>query len=142
MEQAMTRAEEATLFTRLLKERPIADEVYCNSFNGVQADAWYYNTVGYAAQQNIIKGYPDGSFKPAQDISRAEVTVITNRMLNRHADQAWLDANADRIVRDHDVTAQDLFYNDVMEAVMGHDYSRFDDGKTETWSNLNSRSFV
>ena len=199
--RGMTRAEVATMFTRLLKERPVKGQRYYTGFSDIQAGDWYANTVGYAVQVGIVSGYPDGSFKPNKPITRAEfaaiasrfdalaqgnniafsdlapshwgynairsaaskgwitgypddtfrpekaitraeVTSITNRMLNRYADLYWIDGHRAEVIRFGDVKRSDWYFEPIMEATMGHDFIRDRDGKTEHWSGLNGKSFI
>lgn len=199
--KGMTRAEVATMFTRLLKDRPVKGQTYDAGFNDIDSNAWYANTVGYAVKKGIVSGYPDGSFKPNQaitraefssivarfaaltqekdltftdidashwgykavrlaasngwvsgypdntfrpenNITRAEVTSVTNRVLNRFADVEWIKANDAKVLHFSDVAVNDWFFEPVMEATMGHDFTRDKDGKTEHWTGLNGKSFI
>ncbi len=40
-----------------------------------------------------IKGYADGSFKPDNNITRAEVVTIVNRVTDREADTEYVNKN-------------------------------------------------
>ena len=199
--RGMTRAEVATMFTRLLKDRPVKGQTYAAGLSDIYAGDWYANTVGYAVQKGIVSGYPDGTFKPNQPITRAEfssiasrfadlteekdltfsdldashwgykairlaasngwisgypdntfrpeqaitraeVTSITNRMLNRYADLDWINAHNDAVIHFSDVSAGDWFFEPVMEATMGHDFTRDKDGKAEKWTGLNEKTFI
>ena len=75
----MTRAEVATMFARLMKEKMDADAVYESSFADVTPDAWYYNYVGYMEKFGIITGYEDGTFRPQNTITRAEFVTMASR---------------------------------------------------------------
>ncbi len=46
------------------------------SFSDVQSGNTYADAINYAEQQGIVGGYPDGTFKPANNINRAEFTKI------------------------------------------------------------------
>ena len=199
--KGMTRAEAATMFTRLLNERPVKWRHYDAGLSDIRPGDWYANTVGYAVQRGIVSGYPDGSFKPnkpitraefaaiasrfdalaqgnaisfsdlapshwgynairsaatkgwisgypdntfrpEQAITRAEVTAITNRMLNRHADLYWIDAHPSEVIRFGDVKRSDWYFEPIMEATMGHDFIRDRDKKTEHWTGINGKSFI
>jgi hypothetical protein len=37
---------------------------------------WYAGYIAYATANNILNGYPDGSFKPSHLITRAEAAKI------------------------------------------------------------------
>ena len=84
----MTRAEVASLFTRLLKDRPIKGQSYKAGLTDVHAGDWYADTVGYAVQKGIVSGYPDGTFKPNQAISRAEFAAIAARFAEMTGQQS------------------------------------------------------
>ena len=199
--KGMTRAEVATMFTRLLKERPVKWKHYNAGLSDIRPGDWYADTVGYAVQKGIVSGYPDGRFKPNKPITRAEfasiasrfdalaqgqaiafsdlapshwgyraigsaaskgwisgypdntfrpekaitraeVTSVTNRMLNRYADLYWIDAHRAEIIRFGDVKRSDWYFEPIMEATMGHDFIRDRDGKTEHWTGVNGKSFI
>lgn len=46
------------------------------SFSDVPANAWYASYVAYAEQKKLVGGYPDGTFKPENPISRAEASKM------------------------------------------------------------------
>lgn len=75
----MTRAEVATLFARLMKDKMDTNAVYESSFADVTPDAWYYNYVGYIEKFGIITGYEDGTFRPQNTITRAEFVTMASR---------------------------------------------------------------
>ncbi|MBS5594219.1 MAG: S-layer homology domain-containing protein [Clostridiales bacterium] len=85
--KGMTRAEVASLFTRLLKDRPLKGQSYKAGLTDVYAGDWYADAVGYAVQKGIVSGYPDGSFKPNQAISRGEFAAIAARFADMTGDQ-------------------------------------------------------
>ena len=45
-------------------------------FNDVEDGAWYYDSVKWAADSNIIKGYPDGSFGVGRTCTENEAVII------------------------------------------------------------------
>lgn len=50
------------------------------TFSDVKPGSWYYDTVTAMAQEGILKGYPDGSFRPDQTISGAEFAAVAARV--------------------------------------------------------------
>ncbi|MDU2294104.1 MAG: S-layer homology domain-containing protein, partial [Peptococcus niger] len=94
--RGMTRAEVATMFTRLLKDRPVKGKAYKVALSDVHAGDWYADTVGYAVEKGIVSGYPDGSFKPNQAITRAEFASIASRFaeLTESKDLSFSDLDA------------------------------------------------
>ena len=63
-------------------------------------------------------------------------------MLNRYADLDWINAHSAKVIHFSDVSAGDWFFEPVMEATMGHDFTRDKDGKAEHWTDLNGKSFI
>lgn len=59
--------------------QPEADEV---SFSDVAEDAWYAPYVAHIARLGITSGYPDGTYRPAQPVTRAQMAVFLVRALN------------------------------------------------------------
>lgn len=52
------------------------DPKYANCFSDVK-DEWFAPYVCYAKEQGWIEGYPDGSYKPAQNVNRVEAIKMT-----------------------------------------------------------------
>ncbi|MDU5099105.1 MAG: S-layer homology domain-containing protein [Peptoniphilus grossensis] len=71
-DKQMTRAEVTMMFARLLKDRPEKNKIYSIVFNDVKENDWYAYAVTFMNEKNFVKGYPDGSFKADQPITRAE----------------------------------------------------------------------
>lgn len=49
------------------------------AFPDVPADSWYTNAVAWAAENGIVTGYQDGTFRPGSPISRQEIMVMFQR---------------------------------------------------------------
>jgi hypothetical protein len=49
------------------------------TYPDVPSDHWAYEQVGYIGTMGIIKGYPDGTFKPSGNITRAEMATLLVR---------------------------------------------------------------
>lgn len=77
----MLRSEAAAIFARLLAAKNgdiLYDNVHC-SFTDVSGKSWYAGYVKYLETFGIIKGYEDGTFRPDQEITRAEFVVMSVR---------------------------------------------------------------
>jgi len=48
-------------------------------FSDVSANSWYSQSVNYLSSIDILSGYPDGTFKPGNAITRAEFATIASR---------------------------------------------------------------
>ena len=101
------------------------------SYTDVSTNAWYYTYVAQATTYGWIGGYPDGSFRPNNSITRAEVAVIVNNMLGRDADESYINRNADELVSFVDLSKNHWAYYTIMEATNSHDYTTSSNG--ESW---------
>ncbi len=68
----VTRAQFATIITKALK--PAAKRAAID-FKDVQGNFWAYAAIKSAYQGQFVAGYPDGTFKPQQQIPRVQVLV-------------------------------------------------------------------
>ena len=76
----ITRAEVATIFFRLLLDDVRdANLKRINSYTDVASNAWYNTAVSTLSSMGIIAGYPDGTFRPNANITRAEFVAIAAR---------------------------------------------------------------
>ncbi|HIY51867.1 MAG TPA: S-layer homology domain-containing protein [Candidatus Olsenella avicola] len=107
-----------------------------NTFVDVPEDAWYRDYVVGATGFGWIVGYQDGSrrFGPEDTITRGQATMVTNRMLGRVADGAWIVAHLDDVKTFVDLGQDHYAFFDVVEATNAHDYER--DGHYESWTGL------
>lgn len=135
-EKSITRAEFAAMATR-----------FANLFGGglqgfvdVPYTHWANDVIAKAASAGWVSGYPDGTFKPENKITRAEVVSITNRMLTRRADKDFITKHRSAILRFTDTPTHWAFY-DIVEACNGHDYTR-QGTIEENWLNVNLKTFV
>ncbi|MGL5830883.1 MAG: S-layer homology domain-containing protein [Candidatus Altimarinota bacterium] len=69
-ENSINRAELMKILVEGMGMTPDAD-TYKNCFSDVKED-WYAKYVCYAQSQGWVEGYPDGTFKPAQNVNDAE----------------------------------------------------------------------
>ena len=110
-------------------------------FTDVSDDHWAAKVIARAEKKGWVSGYPDGTFKPNQNITRAEVVSATNRILNRYADIEFVKAHKLELAPMTDIEETHWGYSAIAEAMNGHEYIRLDDGKTEKWERLNGKSF-
>ncbi|WP_179097697.1 S-layer homology domain-containing protein [Paenibacillus sp. FSL H7-0331] len=78
-EKPITRAEMATVLVRLFDKyksvKPAA-----KVFTDAAQTHWAKSAIDRAADSGLMDGYPDGSFKPEQTITRAETATIAARL--------------------------------------------------------------
>ena len=129
----ITRAEFVTMAVNFAKA---GNGTYC-SFADVSQDMWYYGAVAKASEKGWIGGYPDGTFGPERYITRAEVTVIINRMENREADMEFIAENTNDMNTFTDLPSSHWAYSSMMEAANGHKYVRGEGYAKEIWIETN-----
>ena len=102
------------------------------AFTDVPASHWAAKSIAYAATRGWVTGYADGTFKPGNNITRAEVAAVTCRLLERNADKEYIRAHLKELPRVFaDMNEQHWAYWYAMEAANGHDYTK--SGNAETW---------
>ena len=123
----ITRAELAAIASRF-------DDISGGETRLTDIDGhWAEELISSAYNKGWVDGYPDGSFRPDQNITRAEVMTLVNRVLERAVDQ---DGMLDDMVTWSDNQPSSWYYEAVQEATNSHDYSR-DEGETlETWTEI------
>ena len=121
-ERTITRAEFTVMAMRFAR-LPEGGE---NPFSDVTSSDWFYDQVVGAVQYGWITGYTDGTFRPEATITRAEVTAITNRLLDRAADEDYVDDHAGELRQFSDVSASYWAYHDIVEATNAHSYRVYD----------------
>ena len=74
----VTRAEFVTFLNQAFALSGASGET---RFTDVPVTAWFYNAVSAATEAGIVTGYPDGTFKPQNPITRQEAAVLLTRLL-------------------------------------------------------------
>lgn len=128
-EENITRAEYATVIARFNKLDSV-ETTFADS-----SSHWANGYIGAVAKKKWINGYPDGTFKPAADISREEVVAMTNRMLDRSIDEHSInDLVISKFV---DVEFGTWSYYDLIEASNSHEYiRRSEHTSVENWKKV------
>ena len=129
-ERSITRAE----FTAMAMKFAVGGEEGENIFSDVDENDWFYDAVVNSIQYGWIHGYGDGTFRPNNPITRAEVTAIVNNMLGRAADEDFVDEHADELTPFSDIEKHWAYYH-IVEATNDHDYTKPSSG--ENWTKLN-----
>lgn len=91
-ESNMSRAMLITVLYRLAGCPAVSSTT---AFTDVSSDNWYADAVAWASSRGIINGYPDGSFRPDNNITREEAAVMLYRYAGSPAVSAKLDGFPD-----------------------------------------------
>lgn len=126
--EAITRAELAAMLAKFSETTGAA-----NYFNDVSAKYWAANAIAICAKLGWINGYPDGTFRPDKNVTRAELMAMINRATGRAPKSA--DAFLPGMKTWSDNTADKWYYLDVQEATNSHSYTV---KGSETWTALTS----
>ena len=51
------------------------------AFSDISENDWYSNSVQHLAELGIVEGYSDGTYKPNNNVNRAEMAVMMDRLL-------------------------------------------------------------
>ncbi len=76
----ITRVEFVAIIYNLLGEEEINDINILNKFSDVANNAWYSQALAFSTKHNIVRGYPDGTFRPNNPITRAELAAVISRL--------------------------------------------------------------
>jgi len=75
----ITRIDLTVFATKAMGFDPVDAEE--SSFSDVSTDAWYHGWLESAKANGVIQGYPDGTFRPENQVSRAEAATIIHNIL-------------------------------------------------------------
>lgn len=131
----ITRAEFAKMLAAIDKEND-----YVSKFQDVKGHK-YEKEINKIDGNKRIAGYEDGTFRPDNNLTRAEAASFLNRMFNRVADDVAIRNLEDSIVKFTDLNKGDWFYYEIVEAANSHELVRRDgsdkyDRVYESWLRL------
>ncbi|MDR3121242.1 MAG: S-layer homology domain-containing protein, partial [Clostridiales bacterium] len=120
----ITRAEFAAIISGFHMSADAGD----NRFADTEGH-WAADYINGAAAKGWVSGYPDGTFQPENRLTRAEIVTAVNRMMYR-----WIktDDIPDWAPRYTDIDDSHWAYAAIIEASVGHEYERNEDG-SEIW---------
>ncbi len=123
-ENPITRAELAAIASKFDKLSAVQE----NSFTDIEGH-WAIEYINSAAAKGWVKGYPDGTFKPDQYITRAEFVTLVNNVLGRkvHKDNILEGAKVFP-----DLLENMWYYEAMMEAINSHTH-KMDENMSESW---------
>ena len=102
------------------------------------AGHWSKSYVELAAGNGWIAGYPDGSFRPDQKITRAETVTMINRVLDRVPAKESRLLSRSIMLTFPDNNPGDWYYIAIQEASNSHEYQRsvYETTGDEMWTKL------
>ena len=121
----ITRAEVAKIIGRFTNTI-----IYKTGFPDV-VDHWAEDYINSIAEKDWIRGYGDGSFRPNNEMTRAEFVTMINTILDRYTE---LDNMLENRKEFRDLERNRWYYEQMQEAINYHDYKMVD-GK-EVWTKI------
>lgn len=122
-DEPITRAEFTAMAVRFFDAYGDGDQEIMEDYQDfwdVSPGHWAAGYIEDAARHGWVVGYGDGTFQPEDEISRAEVVTIVNRLLGRKADQDYIASGPRGLVRFPDVSSGHWAYYDILEASNHH----------------------
>ena len=127
---AITRAEFAAIAARFDHD----GDKTAAKFSDI-ATHWAKDEISIAYNNGWITGYPDGTFGPQRDITRAETMTLVNRVLNRQPETEE-DLLPNMTVWTDNANPKAWYYLAVQEATNSHYYKFKTNSKYEKWTEL------
>ena len=127
--KSITRAELATIIARFAKL-----DVNTKTFSDINGH-WAQKNIELAAGNGWINGYEDGTFRPNNNITRAETFAMINRVLDRQTESVSdLLPTSDMNMWSDNLNENAWYYKDVQEATNYHKCDRVGDSVYEKWT--------
>lgn len=127
---AITRAEFAAIAARFDND----GDKTAAKFSDI-ATHWAKDEISIAYNNGWITGYPDGTFGPQRDITRAETMTLVNRVLNRQPETED-DLLPNMTVWTDNANPKAWYYLAVQEATNSHYYEFKTNSQHEKWTEL------
>ena len=125
----ITRAELATIIARFAKL-----DVNTKTFSDINGH-WAQKSIELAAGNNWINGYEDGTFRPNNNITRAETFAMINRVLDRQTENVSdLLPTSEMNMWSDNMNENAWYYKDIQEATNYHKCDRVDQSTYEKWT--------
>lgn len=125
----ITRAELATIIARFAKL-----DVNTKTFSDINGH-WAQKSIELAAGNNWINGYDDGTFRPNNNITRAETFAMINRVLDRQTESVSdLLPTSEMNMWSDNMNENAWYYKDIQEATNYHKCDRVDQSTYEKWT--------
>ncbi len=118
---SVTRGEFASMLVRFLGLTPSGTPTFTDA-----TDHWAASAIAVLAEQGIVGGYEDGTFRPKGNITRAEAAKMVNKALNRTPNTTLVQQNmATNALPFTDVSTNHWAYYEIIEATVSHTVENF-----------------
>lgn len=113
----LSRAEFAALVFRFAG---IGESNIKNPFTDLDETHWAYKEILALTSSGLIQGYPDGTYRPENNITRAEAMTVINKLLGRTPLENYVKSLGFNPY--NDLYEDKWYYVTVLEATVTHNY--------------------
>lgn len=124
----LSRAEFAALIFRFAG---IEEANIKNPFTDSDESHWAYDEILALTHSGLIEGYPDKTYKPENNITRAEVMTVINKLLGRKPLESYVKSLEFNPY--NDLYEDTWYYVTVLEATITHNYWLDNKGYEYKW---------
>ena len=126
--RSLTRAEFAALIFRFTGTEQADIK---SPFTDLDEAHWAYNEILALTDNGLIEGYPDKSYKPEDNITRAEAMTVINKLLGRKPLESYVKSLEFNPF--NDLFEDKWYYVTVLEATITHNYWLDNNGYEYLW---------
>ena len=102
-----------------------------NPFTDFDESHWAYDEILALTSSGLIEGYPDKTYKPENNITRAEVMTVINKLLGRKPLESYVKSLEFNPY--NDLYEDKWYYVTVLEATITHNYWLDNKGYEHKW---------
>lgn len=132
-DEAVTRAEFVSMTVRYygLFDK-VSYPANTTKYSDINGKHWAIKDISFAKNIGWLNGYADGTFRPDNNITRAEVVTVVNHATGRYADKEYINKNLSVLNKFTDLRNNSHWgYYEIMEAANTH--KAVSNSDTETW---------
>lgn len=132
-DEAVTRAEFVSMTVRYygLFDK-VSYPANTTKYSDINGKHWAVKDISFAKNIGWLNGYADGTFRPDNNITRAEVVTVVNHATGRYADKEYINTNLSVLNKFTDLRNNSHWgYYEIMESANTHKAVSSSD--TETW---------
>lgn len=132
-DEAVTRVEFVSMTVRYygLFDK-VSYPANTTKYSDISGSHWAVKDISFAKNIGWLNGYADGTFRPDNNITRAEVVTVVNHATGRYADKEYINKNLSVLNKFTDLKNNSHWgYYEIMESANTHKAVSSSD--TETW---------